>query len=85
MRCYRRDTVALFKWEILMLNFIPTFVHDDISSKFSSNSEAKDSDSNIEDMFPRYYMDSDVTNRVKHSIIHCVLSVTKELSGLFKS
>ena len=47
-----------------------------ISSRFSSNSEASASEllENMEIMFPRYYMDSDVISVSKHN---SVLSVVK--------
>ena len=40
-----------------------------ITSKFSCNSEANASElqENLEEIFPRYYMDSDVIRRVKSS------------------
>ena len=39
-----------------------------MSSRFSSNSE--ELLENIEDMFPQYYMESDVINRLISSITH---------------
>ena len=50
------------------------------SSTFSSNSEVSASEllENLEEMFPQYYMGSDVMSRFKSSTMHwCV--VTKEL------
>ena len=43
-----------------------------MSSRFSSNSEAYASEllENLEDIFPLYYMDSDIVRRFKYSTTH---------------
>ena len=53
-----------------------------ISSRFSGNSEAFASEllENLEEMFPRYYMDSDVISKFKSSTTHGkVISVRGDL------
>ena len=58
-----------------MLASIQSFVRGPDSSRFSSNSEAKASKliENLEEMFLRYYMDSDIISRFKSSTMpYCV-------------